>query len=207
MRHGGRPQLIDQDQIVQAALAVGLDHFSINAVARHLGVSGAAIYRYVDTREALLALCLDAFVQRLEVPPRQEWRPYLAALAAAFRRALLATPGAAQHGFKLGPSSPKGAALLEEAIACLMGQGFPPKLAWQAVSAVIDHAVAWVQKEELAGEPDSARHKLAAMVSPERHPHLSEALATVLPPDLDQAFEARTTFLLRGVEATLKEPL
>ena len=199
IRHGGRQQIIDEEMILSAALDLGMDRLSMNAVAKRLGVSAAALYRYVPSREALLELCLDAFANKLDFSPQGTWRETLAALAEAFRAALKASPGAAAHAFKLGPGSPRGMRLMDSVLGALIDAGFTPKLAWQAYSAVVDHAVTSVQKEELAGRPRAVQHYLAEHSG--EFAHLSAALAEVLPPDFDQAFAARLEFLLSGIAA------
>jgi AcrR family transcriptional regulator len=60
----GRPAQRTRDQITAAAIAIadagGLDAVSMRRVAAELGTGAASLYRYLDTREDLLDLMVDA---------------------------------------------------------------------------------------------------------------------------------------------------
>src|ERR1700733_1336935 len=60
----GRPPQHSRDEITAAAIAIadreGLDAVSMRRVAAELGTGAASLYRYLDTREDLLDLMIDA---------------------------------------------------------------------------------------------------------------------------------------------------
>jgi Bacterial regulatory proteins, tetR family. len=56
------------DDLIQAAIAQGLDHFSLSAIARSLGVAPPALYRLVQTREHLLYACLEKVAEEMPKP-------------------------------------------------------------------------------------------------------------------------------------------
>jgi AcrR family transcriptional regulator len=52
----GRPRMLTLEMIIVVAVDVGLEHFSMSAVATRLGVGVATLYSYVESRDALKAL-------------------------------------------------------------------------------------------------------------------------------------------------------
>lgn len=60
----GRPATRSRDEITAAAVTIadreGLNAVSMRRVAASLGTGAASLYRYVDTREDLLDLMIDA---------------------------------------------------------------------------------------------------------------------------------------------------
>jgi AcrR family transcriptional regulator len=74
----------------------GAQALSVSAIAKELGVSGPALYRYFAGRDALLAdLIVDAYTDLADALVRAE--PGLPALAAAYRTWALAQP----HRYRL----------------------------------------------------------------------------------------------------------
>ncbi|MFB4279061.1 WHG domain-containing protein [Nonomuraea sp. MTCD27] len=114
-----------RSEIKQAALAQigagGAAALSLNAVARHLGMTGPAIYKYFESRDSLLTeLILDGFGEvaaavRAEVPAEGsggEPRERLHALARAFFSWVVAHPhlfhllaGTPSPGYRAPPES------------------------------------------------------------------------------------------------------
>lgn len=66
-RAPGRRPLFSADDVVSAAIRLGLSTFSVAAVARELGVTTAAVYRRFPSHEALREECLTRILG--EVPP------------------------------------------------------------------------------------------------------------------------------------------
>jgi AcrR family transcriptional regulator len=152
-----RAQVVDE--IKQAALAQistgGAAALSLNAIAKILGVSGPALYKYFRSRDDLLtALICDGYddaaaaVRRAELsaagaPPRVR----LHALAGAYRQWALDQP----HRYLLlsGPPSPtyhapaetvdRARAVLGPFVA-VMAQGRP----WPAAAALVDELRTWI---------------------------------------------------------------
>jgi len=81
-RPGRRPS-ITRRQIVDAAVAVGLDRFGVADVAAELGVSQGSLYRYVPSRERLYSLACDAVWSTVDVAaaPGEPWSGYLRLVA------------------------------------------------------------------------------------------------------------------------------
>ncbi len=77
-RKVGRKPAFTAEDAVAAAVAAGVDRFTLAAVADRLGVVTAAIYRVFPSRDDLVIACLDAAAATLSVPsPGTPWREAL----------------------------------------------------------------------------------------------------------------------------------
>ena len=101
----GRPRLLTLDQVLDGALAIGLDRFNMGVLAEHLGVGVATLYQYVSGRDALVRLAVSRQVARLPLPrdTGQPWADYVREYALALQEALVSEPRAiaqfAEGGF------------------------------------------------------------------------------------------------------------
>lgn len=74
----GRKPAFSAADAVAAAIAEGVDKFTLSAVARRLGVVTAAIYRVFPSRDDLVIACLDTAGASIALPePGQDWRESL----------------------------------------------------------------------------------------------------------------------------------
>lgn len=78
-----------RDQVVDAALAVaqqrGLGAMSMRAVAEQLGLTVMALYRHVETKEALLDQLVGRLLTEIELPdPAEAWQQRLRHLGGEF---------------------------------------------------------------------------------------------------------------------------
>ncbi|MEU6404080.1 TetR/AcrR family transcriptional regulator [Streptomyces sp. NPDC046985] len=96
---GGQPSGLDRERITGATVrlldAEGLDRFSMRRLAAELKVSAMSVYWYVDTKDDLLELALDAAFGELRLPDPDadgDWRGPLRALAAEYRAHLVRHP-------------------------------------------------------------------------------------------------------------------
>ena len=208
----GRPRLIDLDMILEAALELGVDNLSMHAVARRLGVSVAALYRHVNSREALLDACIDAFCARIEMPSTNlAWSEHLHATGLAFRKALLAMPGMSAYGMKIGPTTPAAFTIIDSSLAVLLQAGFEPAEAWDAFSIVVDHAFFNVQLQEnyasgkQADEADG--YKILRLQDDElsAYPNLKHVFQVTMSepgfPHFDRSYERQLSWLINGIAA------
>lgn len=81
---------LDRERIARAAMTVadrdGASGFTMRAVATELGVTGAALYRHVEDKKALISLLVDAVVTEHELPPPTgDWREDLWLMAQTMR--------------------------------------------------------------------------------------------------------------------------
>ncbi|WP_208117357.1 TetR/AcrR family transcriptional regulator [Streptomyces sp. NBC_00582] len=99
-RGGGQPSGLDRTRITQVTVrlldAEGLAKFSMRRLAAELNVTAMSVYWYVDTKDDLLELALDAAFEGLELPDParhdEDWRDQLRALARAYRGLLVRHP-------------------------------------------------------------------------------------------------------------------
>ncbi|WP_030348628.1 TetR/AcrR family transcriptional regulator [Streptomyces sp. NRRL S-1022] len=103
VRRGGRsgqPSGLDRERITEASVrlldAEGLAKFSMRRLAAELNVTAMSLYWYVDTKDDLLELALDATYAELRLPDADQadgdWREQLRALAVAYRGLLVRHP-------------------------------------------------------------------------------------------------------------------
>ncbi|CQR63163.1 TetR/AcrR family transcriptional regulator [Streptomyces leeuwenhoekii] len=97
-RGGGQPGL-DRDRVTEAAVrlldAEGLARFSMRRLAAELNVTPMSVYWYVDTKDDLLELALDAVMGEFRLPDAaagEDWRDQLRALAREYRGLLVRHP-------------------------------------------------------------------------------------------------------------------
>ncbi|MEU2586704.1 TetR/AcrR family transcriptional regulator [Streptomyces avermitilis] len=98
-RGGGQPSGLDRDRITRATVrlldAEGLARFSMRRLAAELNVTAMSVYWYVDTKDDLLELALDAAFGELRLPTAdadEDWREQLRALATEYRGLLVRHP-------------------------------------------------------------------------------------------------------------------
>lgn len=98
-RGGGQPSGLDRERITEVTVrlldAEGLARFSMRRLAAELNVTAMSVYWYVDTKDDLLELALDAVMGELELPDPEadeDWRDQLRALAQGYRAVLVRHP-------------------------------------------------------------------------------------------------------------------
>ena len=84
-RKRGRPRRLTLEQILDAALEVGLHGLTMTAVAQQLGVVKPILYNYVDSRNELIKLAAIHCQQRQRYPVDrgQSWTRYTLEMARA----------------------------------------------------------------------------------------------------------------------------
>ncbi|WP_460067500.1 TetR/AcrR family transcriptional regulator [Streptomyces sp. YKOK-I1] len=99
-RGGGQPSGLDRTRITEVTVrlldAEGLAKFSMRRLAAELNVTAMSVYWYVDTKDDLLELALDATFEGMELPDPskkdEDWRDQLRALARSYRALLVRHP-------------------------------------------------------------------------------------------------------------------
>ena len=90
---GPRPGF-SRDDVVDAALEIGIAEFTLTAVAKHLGVAVSGLYRTIASREDLLAACLERIAAEVETPGAgRRWPDAVRAHAEAIWAMLERYPG------------------------------------------------------------------------------------------------------------------
>lgn len=122
---GPKPGL-SLDRIVSAAIDVanadGIEAVSMGRVAAELGASAMSLYRYVSSKDELLALMVDAAMGTLPHPGEGEgWRAGLTRWSEAALRAYLGAPWTVRVPIPGPPITPNQIRSLEAGLSCLRG--------------------------------------------------------------------------------------
>ncbi|MFI6943925.1 TetR/AcrR family transcriptional regulator [Streptomyces sp. NPDC050418] len=114
-RRDGQPDGLDRDKIVGTSIrmldADGLAKFSMRKLAAELNVTAMSVYWYVDTKDDILELALDAAFGEIALPDPDRaivWREDLRALAESYRAMLVrhSWVGAILHQYlNVGPKA------------------------------------------------------------------------------------------------------
>lgn len=138
----GRPPRISQDRIVDAAVELGLDAFSMQGIAEHLGVTTPALYSHVGGRDEVLALVNAELLRRMTdfASTADHWRDWLADFAAAVRDHLAPSASALMVDLR-GPATTVRLGVGERGLRLLLDAGFTPTQAGRAVWLVFRTAL------------------------------------------------------------------
>lgn len=170
----GRPQspLLSKRMIVETALAlideVGLERFSIQQLAKRLGVRGPSIYHYFPAREDVLAAVAGLVLAQVHVPAAsdRDWQEWLLQSAVEVYRAVAEHPNVAPL-LLAGQPSHLTASIFEAALHVLRDAGLPPHRGLAIVDALEGAAVSWVLFGRIGaghglGTVDRARYPFTA---------------------------------------------
>lgn len=216
----GPKRALSLERVVDAGVAVaaaeGIGAVSMGRVAKELGMSAMALYRYVASKDELLALMVDQSLG--EVPELDEadgWRAGLERWAwtelAAYRR----------HGWVLQvpvsgpPITPKSIRFLEQGLRCLAGTPLGPHEKMSVLLSITSYTRSWATLSAqvtaaITNDPTAARlianygEILGRVADPEEFPALQEVLAADVFDPTDEMDDEDFVFglarLLDGVE-------
>lgn len=107
----GRPSRTSLPEILDAAIALGIDHFTLQAVAARVGVAEATVYNYVDGRDDLYYRACDRVfaTMSLDIDPDADdgtWSAYMDVISERAVDLAAAHPGLADYLF-YGPFGPE----------------------------------------------------------------------------------------------------
>ena len=193
----GRTPARSRHEIAGAAVGIadrdGLGAVTMRSVAQSLGTGAASLYRYVSTRDELLALMVDEVGGELDLHG-QDGRPWLEQmldLAGDVRSLYRRHPWMLEvSGAALAPG-PNGIAYLEQALSILARTPVDGGTRLEAV-AVFDGLVRILcrqehetrRTDETPAAPRALSDQLSAVASSTgSYPHLAAALADSGPPD------------------------
>jgi len=182
---------------VELADAAGLSAVSMKAVAEALGMTTMSLYRYVDAKEDLYEVMLDQAygpVVPVDVPGTPDWRDRLSEWAHALAGALLAHPWIVEVPMRTPATTPNLLGWTDRGVAAFSATGLDGQ---QRLSCLLlvdgfvrQHVRLSLQlglaptprplprSPDGAGEPtggDVYGSRIAALVDPERLPHLAAA--------------------------------
>jgi AcrR family transcriptional regulator len=203
-RPRGRPAQISRDQIVAAALEIGMKDLTMAAVARRLGTSPQAFYRWVRDRDELFTLVAEALVERVELPPvdGRPWRDWLGELARHVREALLTAPGLAVHSITHYRASPGFLRINERTCEVLVGAGFTPLDAQRTYLTFGSVLLGWLAREDTLRE---ARERVPGELAETfaeargRYPIVEQVAAAAITDSSETRWEHMLKTLLDGL--------
>ncbi|MEO3972897.1 TetR/AcrR family transcriptional regulator [Streptomyces sp. CAU 1734] len=142
-RSGGQPVALDRERIVGATVrlldAEGDAKFSMRRLAADLEVTAMSVYWYVDTKDDLLELALDAAFGEFRLPDLSDpaaWRDQLRTMADEYRSGLVRHPWVAAligSFLNIGPNS---MAFSRAALQVMRNSGLSPERQMAGLSAV-----------------------------------------------------------------------
>ena len=152
----GRPPRINRLMIAEAAHDIGLEGLTLRAVADHLGVSIAALYHHVKSKDDLLRVAAEYSASRVPLPVDrgQHWAVWLYEWAVYNRDVFLARPGLLARYLEGAISAEAIAGSIDTIIGRLVDQGFDVLEANEAnelvTSCALGTAVAALRQQEAA---------------------------------------------------------
>jgi AcrR family transcriptional regulator len=188
----GRPAQRSRDEITAAALAIadrdGLDAVSMRRVAADLGTAAGSLYRYLDNRDDLLDLMIDATGGEYAFPqPTGNWLADLVTIgeqARAIMRRHPWLPGLIISHAVLGPN---GLVLLEHFLGILADHPAAVEAKMEAFAMFNGITALWTQTEladGAAGHQRNAAYLQYALAAGE-HPRLAQLLGLPAPSPAD----------------------
>jgi AcrR family transcriptional regulator len=116
------------EEITAAAVTLadthGIEAVSMRTLAVRLGVGAASLYRYVDRKDELIDLMVDAVMgDDLQFGVRGDWREDLRSFARAMREMTLHHPWVAVHGAGRRSLGPNTARRYEQVLSAIDGLG------------------------------------------------------------------------------------
>jgi AcrR family transcriptional regulator len=220
-----------REDIVLGALAlldeVGLDAFTMRALAKRLGTYPATIYWHVGSRAEVLSaageLVLSEVVDDVPDPHTVSWEVWLAENARAYRRAMMAHPALASWSVTHLEAAVPEPVLIERILGVLSSAGFDGAELAGAFNAYLGSLIGWVGLEliradaEHGADPDGLRASIAELKADE-HPlvvanldHLVNRAftfrwSTGADNPLDDAFEFALATWIEGLAARRRGP-
>jgi AcrR family transcriptional regulator len=198
--------------IQQRALAIverdGLNGLTMRSLATSLHTGPMTLYNYVDSREALEELVVDAVIGRIEIPePTDDWLADVRAVATAAWHTFRAHPAIIPLVATRRTTSRAQLRLVDAQLAALARGGLDGPGQLVAFRTILGFVMG-IAQNELAGpltrerDPAAAAERIAALNRGE-FPALAEVTPFLAAQAGREEFEAGLTAVLTGIEQTL----
>lgn len=123
----GRKPAFTEADVIRAAMAEGIDRFTLAAVADRIGVVTTAIYRLFGSRDDIVVACLDTIAATIRLPePDADWRDTLLRWAEECWRVCEENPGLPRVVYTYPPSFTRIAHILDTYAKSLAPHGITP---------------------------------------------------------------------------------
>ncbi|MET9758825.1 TetR/AcrR family transcriptional regulator [Streptomyces sp. NPDC006372] len=202
-----RPRSLTHTKLASAALVVidrdGLAGLSMRSVAKELGMSTMALYRYVDDREELERLVVDHVLTSVDTePPGHEapWQQRIEVLVRRLRDAVGAHPEVMPLTVAHRHRSLAGLRWSESVLGVLTEAGFGGEQRVVALRGLLGYVIGAIQLEHLG--PLSGEGTVAITeLPPDTFPHMTETARHARKVSADREFLGGLALLLRGLGA------
>ena len=205
---------LTRTSILAAALALvdneGLEALSMRRLGKELGVEAMSLYNHVPNKAALLDGLVEQVMAGLEPPPDGiSWQDQVRAMARSYRRVVGAHPNVAPLIAMRPLNTEASLEPLETALRVLRNAGFEDAAALHGVRMIAGFATGYVLGEtgSFFGEarPTAGGDVLdPSALDPERFPHITAMIPTLLSTDHDAEYEAVLDTMLEGLESQLR---
>ncbi|MGW2324864.1 TetR/AcrR family transcriptional regulator [Streptomyces sp. NPDC001700] len=200
-----RPRSLTPGQISAAALTVidrdGLAGLSMRTVAKELGLSTMALYRYVQDRDELERLVVELVLGAVDTeppPPDEPWRERVEVMMRRLRNAVGAHPEVVPLTLAHRHRSPSVLRHAETVLAILTEAGFTGERRVIALRSLLGYVIGAIQLEHLG--PLSGEGTVAvAALPPDEFPYMSETARHARSVSAEREFIGGLTVLLRGL--------
>ncbi|MER6225982.1 TetR/AcrR family transcriptional regulator [Streptomyces sp. 900105755] len=195
----GQPSGLDRARITSVTVrlldADGLDKFSMRRLAAELNVTAMSVYWYVDTKDDLLELALDAAFGELALPDAAvgDWRAQLRVLATEYRALLVRHPWLsplAGRYLNIGPHSLAFSRVVQQVVR---RAGLPAHGVTGAISAVFQFVYGYGTIES-----HFAERVAAAGMTPDEYVDTAMNAVTETPATAQIIEESRDLMAARG---------
>ncbi|SIS22763.1 TetR/AcrR family transcriptional regulator [Williamsia sterculiae] len=214
VRRGPKPAFTIRDigrAAVSVADAQGWEAASMKAIATELGVTTMSLYRYVDSKDDLLAVMLDEAFGRPspDLTGSGDWRERLTSWSQAIAAVLVSRPWVVSMPMHRPPVTPNVLAWTDAGIRCFADTALSTQERFSSLLLVDGFIRNHVRqsdqlgalgagKAEASGEP--YEESLARLVRPETYPALWSALQGGMDSNDDDFFAEELTY---GLEVLL----
>jgi AcrR family transcriptional regulator len=205
-----RPRSLSQAQLASAALAVidreGLTGLTMRAVAKELGMSTMALYRYVTDRQELERLVVELVLGAVDTTPpaASSWRAQIAIMVERVRVAAGAHPAIVPLTVIHRQSAPSQLRWAETVAGILAAAGIDHERRVVALRALLSYVIGAIQLEHLGALSGAGTAAIAGLPG-ERFPHLSETARHAARVGPDEEFGGGLELLLSGLAAGTPE--
>jgi AcrR family transcriptional regulator len=199
-----RPRSLTQAQLASAALVVidrdGLPGLTMRAVAKQLGMSTMALYRYVDDRQELERLVVELVMSGLDASPPSapSWREQIEILVGRVRAAAAAHPAIVPLTLIHRQSSPSQLRWAETVLGILTAAGIDGERRVVALRALLSYISGAIQVEHLGALAGQGTDAIAGLPGAE-FPYLTETARHARGVGPDEEFGGGLDILLRGL--------
>jgi AcrR family transcriptional regulator len=214
---------LDYDRIIRVAMSLadqkGIEAVSMRNIADVLKVGAMSLYRYVEGKEDLLDLILDAAYGEISLPEASQmgWRETFHSVAIESRRVMRSHPWLATLVSRRPTLGPKYLKWFEYLLAssAATGCGMEERIqmigtVWAYISGFIAYELGEMETERRHNLTPAKKRRIAkpyvsALLARGEHPHLAEFIQSDLGRPDDTAFANGLEIVLNGIEVYVSD--